>query len=58
MLIGRFVDLTNFYVTCIASLLCFVAMMAVGWTSFRFIETPFLRFRVKYVLPDLPAASR
>lgn len=42
-------SLANIYVACLWSLLCFAAMIPIGWASFRFIEQPFLRFRQRYV---------
>lgn len=47
--IGRFADLSNFYVACAFALLCFVLMWPIGHISFRFVEAPFLRLRKPYV---------
>ena len=41
-------DLSNFYVACLWSLLCFAAMVPVGMLSFRYLEAPFLRLRRPY----------
>lgn len=49
-LIDRYVmDLSNFYVACGASLLCFALMVLVGRLSYRCVEEPFLRLRKPYV---------
>lgn len=42
-------DITNFYLACLWSLVFFVLMMIPGYVSFRFIEAPFLRLRKRYV---------
>jgi peptidoglycan/LPS O-acetylase OafA/YrhL len=42
-------DLGSIYVGMAWSLVCFVCMMPIGYLSFRFIESPFLRKRVPYV---------
>ena len=49
-------ELTNFYVALCWALPTFVLMMVPGYVSFRFIEAPFLRLRIGYVLPE-PAES-
>ena len=41
-------DISNFYVACLWSLLCFAAMVPVGMLSFRYLEAPFLRLRRPY----------
>ncbi len=43
--------LSNFYVACGWSVLCFLAMVifSVGYFSYRFIESPFLRLRKPYL---------
>lgn len=46
----RVMDLSNFYVACLWSVLFFVLMMVPGYFSFRFIEAPFLKLRKRYVL--------
>jgi peptidoglycan/LPS O-acetylase OafA/YrhL len=43
--------LSNFYVACFWSLVCFTLMLPVGYLSFRFIEAPFLKFRRRYIIP-------
>ncbi len=41
--------LTNFYVACFWSLGCFCTMAVPGYLSFRFIESPFLKLRRRYI---------
>jgi peptidoglycan/LPS O-acetylase OafA/YrhL len=60
-LIDRHVmSLSNFYVACGWSLLCFAAMIPIGRLSYRCVEQPFLRLRRRYVreekTPDAPEA--
>jgi peptidoglycan/LPS O-acetylase OafA/YrhL len=43
------VDLSNIYVALIFSPLAFLAMIPLGYLSFRFIESPFLKFRTPYI---------
>lgn len=52
--------LSNFYVACLWSLICFMLMLPIGYLSFRFIESPFLKFRRQYVIADgsPPATGR
>lgn len=41
--------LSNFYVAAAAAFLCFLAMYPIGWASFRWIESPFLKYRTDYM---------
>lgn len=45
----RLMDISNFYIACLWSLVFFLLMMIPGYVSFRFIEAPFLKLRKKYV---------
>lgn len=45
----RIMDISNFYLACLWSLVFFVLMTVPGYVSFRFIEAPFLRLRKRYV---------
>lgn len=45
---ARVLDLSNFYVAFVVSLLCYLASLSLGYLSFRFIEAPFLRLRKRY----------
>ena len=43
------VDLSNVHLSMLFSVLCFMLMVPIGYLSYRFVESPFLRFRTKYV---------
>lgn len=43
-------SLSNFYVALVWGLACFVAMMPIGYLSYRFVESPFLKLRRPYVI--------
>jgi peptidoglycan/LPS O-acetylase OafA/YrhL len=43
------IRLSNFYVACAWSMVCFSMMIPIGYLSFRFIESPFLRMRRRYI---------
>jgi len=45
----RIMDISNFYLACLWSLVVFLLMMLPGYVSFRFIEAPFLKLRKRYV---------
>ncbi|MCP8899373.1 acyltransferase [Gilvimarinus sp. HB14] len=47
---GHIMSIGNFYVAVLWSLLAFVLMWPVGYLSFRYIESPFLRWRRSYLL--------
>ncbi len=42
-------NLSNFYVACFWSLVCFLLMMPIGHLSYRLIEAPFLKLRKVYL---------
>jgi rhamnosyltransferase len=44
----RWFDLTNFYIAITAAAVCYFCMYPIAWLSFRYIEKPFLRFRLRY----------
>jgi peptidoglycan/LPS O-acetylase OafA/YrhL len=44
----RIMDISNFYLACIWSVIFFLLMMPAGYLSFRFIEAPFLKLRKRY----------
>lgn len=46
----RVMDISNFYVACLWAVFCFLLMVPVGYLSFHFIETPFLRMRKRYII--------
>ena len=43
------IDLSNLHLALLFALLCFPVMVPIGYLSYRFIETPFLRFRTRYL---------
>ena len=45
---SQVMDLSNFYVACLWSLVFFLLMVPIGHLTFRFIEAPFLRLRRRY----------
>ena len=45
-------DLSNQYANILFSTLCFLIMIPIGYFSFKYIESPFLKFRTKYILPE------
>ncbi|PCJ11167.1 MAG: acyltransferase [Gammaproteobacteria bacterium] len=53
------IDLSNVHVVALFSILGFLVMVPIGYVSYRFIETPFLRFRTKYIVvpPQIPASN-
>jgi len=55
----RIMHISNFYLACGWSGLCFVAMVVPGYLSFRFVEAPFLKLRGRYIQtpPGLSEAS-
>lgn len=42
-------SISNFYVACLWSALCFVATIPIGYLSYTCVEAPFLRLRMRYV---------
>lgn len=46
---GRIMDISNFYLALLWSIVFFVLMMIPGYFSYRFIESPFLKLRRRYV---------
>lgn len=45
----RVMDISNFYVACLWSVVFFLLLMPAGYLSFRFIEAPFLKHRKRYI---------
>ncbi|WP_305907123.1 acyltransferase [Methylomarinum sp. Ch1-1] len=45
---AHIIDLSNINLAILFSILCFLVMVPIGYISYRFIETPFLRFRKVY----------
>jgi peptidoglycan/LPS O-acetylase OafA/YrhL len=50
-------DLGNFYVALIWASAFLLAMMPIGYLSFRFIESPFYRFRRRYIRERAPGSG-
>ena len=49
----RIMDISNIYVACLWSTFMFLLMMPVAYLSFRYIETPFLKQRRRYMMNAL-----
>jgi len=47
----RIMHISNFYLACLWSAVCFLLIVPVGYFSFRLIEGPFLKFRKHYIIP-------
>lgn len=43
-------DISNFYVACLWSVVFFILLLPIGYASFRVIEEPFLRLRKPYAI--------
>jgi len=48
----KLIHLSNFYVALLFSALCLLLMIPIGYVSFRFIESPFLRLRTRYIVTE------
>ena len=46
------IDLSNIHIALLVSPAAFLLMIPVGWASYRFIESPFLKFRTNYLKAD------
>ncbi len=51
------IDLSNIHLAILFSVFCFLLMVPIWYVSYRFIESPFLRFRTRYIIADNPMAS-
>lgn len=45
-------DISNFYLACCWSAICFSLMIPLGYLSFRLVEAPFLKLRRQYVVVE------
>ena len=45
-------DLSNIYLALIVSPVCFLLMIPIGYLSYRFIESPFLKLRTRYIVAE------
>ncbi|MDE0930133.1 MAG: acyltransferase [Halioglobus sp.] len=55
--LAKFIDahvisLSNYYLSMLFAPLAFLVMIPFGWASYRFVESPFLKFRTWYILAD------
>lgn len=46
---NHIMDISNFYIACIWSLLFYLMMFPIGYLSFKYIEAPFLKLRKPYL---------
>lgn len=46
----KIMDISNFYIAVVWSMVFFISMMPIGYLSFRFIESPFLKLRKRYII--------
>lgn len=51
------VRLSNIHLALLLSAVCFLIMVPIGHLSYRFIESPFLRFRTKYIVASKPISG-
>lgn len=49
--------ITNLYEACLWCVPCFLLMLPIGYLSFRYIESPFLKHRRRYVVASEPAPT-
>jgi len=52
LMIRYIMPVSNFYIALCFSVLGFLLMVPVGYLSFRFIESPFLKLRTNYIVED------
>ncbi|WP_298861356.1 acyltransferase [uncultured Gimesia sp.] len=52
LMIRYIMPVSNFYIALCFSVLGFLLMVPIGYLSFRFIESPFLKLRTKYIVED------
>ena len=51
-------DLSNLYVAMLISPLAFLLMVPIGYVSYRFVESPFLNFRTRYIVNEKPSVTK
>jgi peptidoglycan/LPS O-acetylase OafA/YrhL len=49
---NNLVDLSNIYLALIVSPICFLLMIPIGYVSYKFIESPFLKLRTRYIVEE------
>lgn len=52
VMLRYFMPVSNFYIALCYSVVCFLFMVPIGYLSFRFIESPFLKMRTKYIVEE------
>lgn len=52
------VDLSNLNIAILFSIISFPLMVPIGYMSYKFIESPFLKFRTRYIVASEPTVSR
>jgi peptidoglycan/LPS O-acetylase OafA/YrhL len=52
---AHFLHSANFYLACLWSAAFFVVMVLIGSLSYRFIESPFLKYRQRYTVARAPS---
>jgi peptidoglycan/LPS O-acetylase OafA/YrhL len=55
---SHLVDLSNIYVAIILSPLCYLLMLPIGYLSYRFVESPFLKLRTRYIIEEVTSATQ
>jgi peptidoglycan/LPS O-acetylase OafA/YrhL len=53
----NWVDLSDLHVALLLAPVAFLLMIPLGYLSYRFVESPFLKFRTRYVRDDSPASG-
>ena len=46
------INLSNIYVAMLLSPICFLLMVPIGYVSYRFVESPFLKLRTRYIMTE------
>lgn len=46
------IDLSNIYIAILLAPVCFLLMVPIGYVSYRFIESPFLKLRTQYIVTE------
>jgi peptidoglycan/LPS O-acetylase OafA/YrhL len=49
---NHIIDLSNIHTALLFSILGFLLMVPIGYVSYRYIESPFLRYRTKYIVAE------
>lgn len=52
------VSLSNIYVAILFSFISFFVMIPIGYLSYRFVESPFLKFRIRYITHEKIKSSK